>query len=550
MEADFNYIQGRTRVYAASAGNSISKELTIFPHRVDEVQLLEVNRTPPLELSKYRTGNFIDLFNQNCLIPTSKTSYKRTMAERVVCFDLNLVHEAETDGIRYFEYEGRYVARIKKRPKAELEKKIEPVKARVIAVPESVRKYNPFKDRVNVDAEDKPAKSSGCFDGASFSFNWFWRLASIALLWYSAAASGYTPWFTILAVLLGCGLILTLFSNTQRTHGSGWLFPIGMAALGIGLGNWPGSVLISIILATVLLYFIYSGNRLVRFAVSSLSILYFINVLFGLNTDAWKAWKEDYVQVEDKDKLPEQDRTIIVDSTDVEGDPRQRELIEHHLNWKDNFRKGYSGTYRVYADDAGKAQFERNRFSIDLSTTAGWSKLYRKLNVVDDAAVSLLVKEFNRIKQKKSLNRRETLEMVVTSVQSIPYYLVHESSCSTVSSRDQFSAEYHESGRPCLPSIKHGLQSPSEFAEDLKGDCDTRTLFLYQVLSKMGYDVAVLISFQYGHAMLGVNMPTKGEYVRHRGKRFYLWETTAKNWKLGQVPPNYNNLRYWNIALN
>lgn len=552
METDFNYIQGRVRLYATGTGNSISKELTVFPHKVDEVQLQSLIRTEPIVLSQYRTGNFIDLFNQSCLIPVGDNTFKRTIAERIVCTDLQLVYEAEVDGTRYFQYIGNYFGRVKKRPKHLPEKVVEPVLAKRITerVTEQIRNNIPYRKEATVDIADPPRPSAGCFDGLLFSFSWIWRLTAIALLWLTAAATGYSMWFTLLALLLAIGLILTFFSKADSGSRNGWMFPIGMTLLGITFSGWSAAVFFSVLFSTILFYLFYNGNGLIRSLIAILSVLFCVNILLGLNTDAWRKWKEEYVEVPDEDILPEQKRTVVVDSTNAEGDIIKRELVEHFLKWKDNSMSRFSGTYRVYADDAGRAQVIRNRYSTDLSTASGWGRLYRKMQKTDNQAVGMLVEEFNRIKKEKSLNKRQTLEMVVTSVQSIPYYLVHEGTCQVASARDQFMSDYHASRRPCLPLIKHGLQSPSEFAEDLKGDCDTRSLFLYQILTQMGYDAAVLISFQYGHSMLGVNMPTKGGCIKHRGKKYYLWETTAKNWKLGQVPPNYSNLRYWNVALN
>ena len=54
----------------------------------------------------------------------------------------------------------------------------------------------------------------------------------------------------------------------------------------------------------------------------------------------------------------------------------------------------------------------------------------------------------NRGIQVKKLNKRQKLDAIITSVQEIPYYLVHENSCSVDANRSSFSYDYHRSGQP------------------------------------------------------------------------------------------------------
>jgi hypothetical protein len=82
-----------------------------------------------------------------------------------------------------------------------------------------------------------------------------------------------------------------------------------------------------------------------------------------------------------------------------------------------------------------------------------------------------------------------------------------------------------------------------------KGDCDTRAIVLFTILDHFNYDVAMLVSEEYGHCILGVNMPGTGTYKSHFGKRYYVWETTAKDFQLGQLPPEISNMQNWRIVL-
>ena len=78
--------------------------------------------------------------------------------------------------------------------------------------------------------------------------------------------------------------------------------------------------------------------------------------------------------------------------------------------------------------------------------------------------------------------------------------------------------------KPCVPYVNLGLYSPVEFLTTRAGDCDTRVLWACLVLKKLGYDVAVLISEKYGHAMLGGNMNGRGKYLKYKNKKYLFWE--------------------------
>ena len=104
-------------------------------------------------------------------------------------------------------------------------------------------------------------------------------------------------------------------------------------------------------------------------------------------------------------------------------------------------------------------------------------------------------------------------------------------------------------GFECDSYVKGAIYSPVEFIDKFKGDCDTRTVFLYTVLKRYKYDVVILNSDVYGHSILGVNISSSGRYKYHNGKRYYTWETTSPGWRLGDLPPDYYNIKYWHVTL-
>lgn len=153
------------------------------------------------------------------------------------------------------------------------------------------------------------------------------------------------------------------------------------------------------------------------------------------------------------------------------------------------------------------------------------------------------------------LNKIEAAEYIVSSIQNIPYTLVHNFSHEDAENpatylNQGFDSRYanefsksikklHSSitispplDRPggCLENVKYGIVTPLEMYIEKMGDCDSRVTALYLVLKKLGYDVICLVSDLHQHAILGLNLPGANGgnlYYPYRGRKYYIWETTA-----------------------
>ena len=49
--------------------------------------------------------------------------------------------------------------------------------------------------------------------------------------------------------------------------------------------------------------------------------------------------------------------------------------------------------------------------------------------------------------------------------------------------------------------------------------------------------------------MLGINVPSRGKYKIVKGKKYFFSETTAQGLKIGFLPPEWNNISKWYVAL-
>jgi len=153
------------------------------------------------------------------------------------------------------------------------------------------------------------------------------------------------------------------------------------------------------------------------------------------------------------------------------------------------------------------------------------------------------------VKAKNNLSAEKFAECVVAMVQDIPYAVVLPKGCDPSLYADKFISHYLVSANArCDGYEKFGINTPVEFLATLNGDCDTRTLLLYTVLSHYDYDIALLSSEYYSHSIIGINLPFDGTAYTYQDKRYILWETTSLI-KPGILPNEIANLDYWRISL-
>ncbi|MEW7289893.1 hypothetical protein [Aquimarina sp. 2304DJ70-9] len=224
-------------------------------------------------------------------------------------------------------------------------------------------------------------------------------------------------------------------------------------------------------------------------------------------------------------------------------------LLSQNRRWNDNYGNSFEGNFSVREKDYVSSKKEYFN-SAQSYRRLPWGDLYQHLATTDTPRLDLILKKLKEIKSTNTLNQFEFADMVVTFIQDIPYSFVFENPC-------QSADQYEESIRVilescpdcCIGNIPHGIQNPVGFMGNLKGDCDTRTVIIYAILSYFGYDVAILNSDYYRHSILGLNIPSKGIYKLHNGKRYYIWETTNKYFTLGTMPNNFKNINHWYIVL-
>lgn len=180
-----------------------------------------------------------------------------------------------------------------------------------------------------------------------------------------------------------------------------------------------------------------------------------------------------------------------------------------------------------------------------------WNKVYNRLLSNDLAKVDSLATLVSTISKERRYSQLQTSEYLISLIQELPYVLVHDYSCQElVNNSNDFVRNYHIEGKPCLPNIIAGVHSPYEFMHTLAGDCDTRSLFGFAVLTKLGISSSIWISEQYGHSILGVGVPVASNVQKSvMGVPHFGVELTSKGYRLGMISPEHRNLKNWDIAL-
>jgi len=224
--------------------------------------------------------------------------------------------------------------------------------------------------------------------------------------------------------------------------------------------------------------------------------------------------------------------------------------IKRYRTWSDYEGNQYQGYYKLLKSDLIKSSNYKNQLSVGSGSSTDYDRIVYNLKRYDDGKFNKVYPLFDSISKFKKLNRIQFAELIVSFVQDIPYVLVLEDDCNPNLYDDSFTRRYLSSpDAKCDGYQKFGINSPVEFLANLKGDCDTRTLLLYTILSHYQYDVAIMSSEYYGHSILGINLPISGLAYTYNEQRYVLWETTIKGRKPGQIPEEISNLNNWRISL-
>ncbi len=240
--------------------------------------------------------------------------------------------------------------------------------------------------------------------------------------------------------------------------------------------------------------------------------------------------------------IPIQDKTIpelIVDT-----------LITHNAQWEDYDGIKYEGSFWVKKSDYQNSGAFKRYHPVSNSNFNNYNYIINDLYQFDKSKMGGVIQLFDSIRLENNLSPMHFAEVIVSFVQAIPYTLILPNACNADLYNDLFIKEYlNDPDNRCLGDEKYGLLTPVEFLASLMGDCDTRTLLLYTILSHYNFDVAILTSQYYNHSIIGINLPYEGITYSDSNLRYVLWETTSGILEPGLISHEISNLAYWKISI-
>lgn len=225
-------------------------------------------------------------------------------------------------------------------------------------------------------------------------------------------------------------------------------------------------------------------------------------------------------------------QTEVVETTE---DNKSVKYIVNKQGWKSFDGQYYFMDFKIAVDAITKSN--RNRLNYRVTNAFSWGDFYKHMADHDKPLLEHLYTAFSKLQRQHKMGRKQFAEFIITSIQDIPYNYIKSTPCNG-------NEDY-----PCVGNIKLGIYAPVEFGANLKGDCDSRTVLLFVLLSKFNFDVAILNSNQYRHSVLGISLPSRGKYKTYNRKKYYFVETTSKGCPIGYLPKEVSNTRYWNFVL-
>lgn len=511
----------------------------------NSIELNSINEINPYNPEELKVGNYC-YFSEFSQFSISFKTVKilDSALNRVVLNEIEIERSFKVDGEEFFILKGRYFAQYPDKSKLEnkaLEPSVEPLK-------ETSEDKNLQFDYINADTEEvfKEAKEQGIdsekpTEGGCSNF-----LSELFSKRDSLSSSNKSD-------LSKSGNSSNRSKSKSKTFALAFFLGLIFFSFYFKLGVFLSSLLIGFGLIILLSrYFSWIGKALrviLGLAIGLILISALLGTLSNLTENEW--WENDRVDEETTEEV-EWEKERETEELEVEEDNGIISYFLHRHNWKQNSGEKRFGRFKVEKSDFSTSRNKRNRLAINYyNSSVFWNKVYGSLINQDKNKLQDIYELYDSVGKLYNLNRNEFADMVVSSVQWIPYVLVLEKSCEDSKYDGGFVTEYLMQGKPCLGGIKFGLQSPVEFMSNFQGDCDTRSVTCYMILEKFGYDVAVLISEKYGHAILGINLNVGGgDFIKHQGKRYYVWETTSVGYSAGVIPRDCSNLNYWKVAIS
>lgn len=342
------------------------------------------------------------------------------------------------------------------------------------------------------------------------------------------------------------------YSNYKETYWSNWIYTgppgpaggpgcfsilgmvIGIALLILFLTTiGPQGILSLLVIAAIILVLAFF-SEIIKWVFRIALLLMLIGLIVSVISSIGKRYSPS---------KPLKDTTEVKRDSLINSDS----VIIQHRVWKDYDNHIFEGDYWISLMDYKNSRIHKRSISANYNQ---YDNLLNTLYKNDANKLSGVYHLLESIKKANNQNQIKFAENIVCFVQDIPYTLVLEKDCDASQYSDAFTRSYLLNNQgDCDPFEKFGINTPVEFMSTLKGDCDTRTLLLFTILSHYNYDVAILSSDYFSHSMLGINLPISGDALETAEKKYVFWETTSPGIRPGVIPREVSDINYWRISL-
>lgn len=339
--------------------------------------------------------------------------------------------------------------------------------------------------------------------------------------------------------------------NNYAETGTSWIFVLlGLLVILIII---PGLKFLIPIIAIILLFTLVPG-KIWDWFFNIIGLLYFA---FVLGLIGWTIFNTFQKNIAPLIEIPK----YIVASPTVKPTPKP--IMEESVNnnnrdtilkfskeWKDYSGAEYTGNYYIFKSDYERSK--NNKYTLFESNQRGnYNFIVHKIKEFDQDKLGGVYKMFDSLATKRKLTGLQFASMVIAFVQDYNYSLILPQECDPNVYSDYFVKNYLiKNGGLCIPNEPFGLMTPLETIATSNADCDTRTLLIYTILSKYGYDLVMLSSDLYGHSIIGINLPYYGSnYYTFGNRKYALVETTVRAARPAYIPSEIANMNNWYISL-
>lgn len=315
----------------------------------------------------------------------------------------------------------------------------------------------------------------------------------------------------------------------------------------------PQSALIIALLAAIFLM-TFLGRIVLNFFVGFIRWLWVLLLLFFFFTGIRSCVQGDNIVTQNKRKTNTTIKKNVEHVDSTVSKQKDDLLITHYLQWQDLQGDKYNAGLSVLSSDVKSSEVFHSNLNISLTYDQTLSPVYSAMINEDDSKLRFLYSTFDSIISTNHLNEYVGASMMVSCVQNFPYSVVVDNSCDA-NYQDNFIRRYLQTchGDCCLGFEKYGVRTPAELLSDLKGDCDTKALLLYTLLKHFNYDVSLLTSNYYKHAIIAIHFRERNQQndlVKIiNGKSYSVWETTSTGFDAGKLNPEFADMNKWDVSL-